>query len=213
LPGSWEGVLLVSDDLLQLAREVVPYASAAVVAYGGAVLVKARDEAADATVGLGRQWLQRIFGSHQDGDLPKPVADVVANPANKKALAELQRAIHKALAASQELQDEVRGVVGRPGGVTQTVHAGGDAYVVGRDSNNHSTTINNFAPPVGSPALGKPAPAVELSGIDLPVTQQPWNLEFSTDPPRCRTRPGVPVPQQTPRLSRRKSRGNEYNEY
>ena len=40
----------MSGELAALAAEVMPYALAAVAAYGGAVLAKARDEAADATV-------------------------------------------------------------------------------------------------------------------------------------------------------------------
>jgi hypothetical protein len=47
----------MSGDVLSLAAEMTPYVSAAAAAYGGAVLVKARDEAADATVGLGRRLL------------------------------------------------------------------------------------------------------------------------------------------------------------
>ena len=42
----------MSGEVATLAAEVVPYASAAAAAYGGAVLSKVRDDAADATVGL-----------------------------------------------------------------------------------------------------------------------------------------------------------------
>ena len=48
-------VLPVTGEVATLAAEVVPYASAA--AYGGAVLAKVRDDAADVTVGLGRRLL------------------------------------------------------------------------------------------------------------------------------------------------------------
>ena len=53
----------MSGDVVSLAAEMTPYISAAVGAYGGAVLAKVRDEAADATVGLGRRLLQRVFGT------------------------------------------------------------------------------------------------------------------------------------------------------
>jgi hypothetical protein len=102
-------VLLVSGEVVSLAAEVAPYASAAVGAYGGAVLSKVRDEAADATVGLGRRLLQRIFGTRREDEaLPGPVADVVADPADDDALAALRLAIRKELAASPQLQGEVR---------------------------------------------------------------------------------------------------------
>jgi len=53
---------LMSAEATALAAEMTPYISAAIGAYGGAVLARVRDSAADATVGLGRQLLQRIFG-------------------------------------------------------------------------------------------------------------------------------------------------------
>ena len=42
---------------------LMSYVTAAIRAYGGAVLEKAQDDAAEATVGLGRRVLQRIFGT------------------------------------------------------------------------------------------------------------------------------------------------------
>ena len=53
----------MGGDAAALAAEATPYVSAAVGAYGGAVLARLRDDAADATVGLGRRLLQRMFGS------------------------------------------------------------------------------------------------------------------------------------------------------
>ena len=47
----------MSAGAASLAADMTPYVSAAVGAYGGAVLAHARDEAADATVGLGRRML------------------------------------------------------------------------------------------------------------------------------------------------------------
>jgi hypothetical protein len=51
----------MGGDVASLAAEMTPYVSAAVGAYGGAVLAKVRDEAADATVGLGRRLLQPVL--------------------------------------------------------------------------------------------------------------------------------------------------------
>ena len=65
-PDRREGIM--SGEAASLAAEMAPYVSAAVGAYGGAVLVKVRDEAADATVGLGRRLLQRVFGSREEGE-------------------------------------------------------------------------------------------------------------------------------------------------
>ena len=60
----------MAGDVASLAAEMTPYVSAAVGAYGGVVLVKVRDEAADATVGLGRSLLQRVFGARDEEEPP-----------------------------------------------------------------------------------------------------------------------------------------------
>lgn len=77
-----------------LAAEMTPYVSAAVEAYGGAV----RDEAADATVGLGRRLLQRVFGRRGEGEpLPGPLADLADDPGDEDALAAVRLAMRTAL--------------------------------------------------------------------------------------------------------------------
>jgi len=132
----------VGGDVASLAAEMTPYVSAAVGAYGGAVLAKVRDEAADATVGLGRRLLQRIFGTRGDGEpLPVPLADLAADPRDADALAAVRLVVRKALAADPVLAAEVRSMLAAPG-VTQQVHAGRDAYAAGRDQ-----TVVNYRRP------------------------------------------------------------------
>ena len=133
----------MGGDAVSLAGEMTPYVSAAVGAYGGAVLAKLRDDAADATVGLGRRLLQRIFGSRGEGEaLPGPLADLVADPYDDDALAAARLAIRKALAADPVLATEVRSLLADAPGVTQQVHAGRDAYTAGRDQ-----TVFNYRRP------------------------------------------------------------------
>jgi hypothetical protein len=68
-----------------------------------------RDEAADATVGLGRRLLLRVFGFRGDGEpLPGPLADLAADPGDGDALAAVRLSIRKALAADPVLEAEVR---------------------------------------------------------------------------------------------------------
>src|SRR5580704_3881430 len=104
----------------ELVSGEVAMLSAAVAAYGGAILAKTRDEATDATVSLGRRLLARIFGSRRAGEpLPGPLADVVADPADADAAAALRLAVRKALAADPQLQADVRAMVAQAGvGVT-----------------------------------------------------------------------------------------------
>lgn len=96
-----EGRSSVSGDVASLAAQIAPYVTSAVGAYGGAVLAKTRDDMADATVGLGRRLLQRIFGRRAEGEqLPEPLYDLVADPQDDDALAALRLRIRKALAVS-----------------------------------------------------------------------------------------------------------------
>jgi hypothetical protein len=88
----------VAGEEVALAAEVTPYAAAALGAYGAAVLAKAQDELADATIGAGLRVLQRIFGRQQDGEeLPAVLAEVIENPGDADYLAGLRLAIRRAL--------------------------------------------------------------------------------------------------------------------
>ena len=102
----------MDSDVASLAAQVTPYMSAAAAAYGGAVLAKVRDDAADATVGLGRRLLQRVFGTHKDSDpLPEPLADLIADSNDEDAVAALRIAVRKILAADEQLRTDVAGML------------------------------------------------------------------------------------------------------
>ena len=117
----------MGGDAVSLATEMTPYISAAVGAYGGAVLVRVRDEAADATVGLGRRLLQRVFGSRDEGEpLPGPLVDLTVDPGDDDALAAVRLAVRKALAADPVLAAEVRSMLTSAG---VTVTASGDRSI------------------------------------------------------------------------------------
>lgn len=106
----------MSGDVASLATEITPYVSAAAAAYGGAVLAKVRDDAADATVGLGRRVLQRVFGTRADGEqLPAPLQDVVTDPMDVDALAALRLHLRKILASDAQLEAEVREMLATAG--------------------------------------------------------------------------------------------------
>jgi hypothetical protein len=132
----------MSGDVASMAAEMTPYVSAAVGAYGGAVLAKVRDDAADATVGLGRRLLQKVFGHRGEGEpLPDPLGALAADPGDGDALAAVRLAIRRALADDPALQAEVRSMLADAPGVAQQIHAGRDAYTAGRDQ-----TVVNYRP-------------------------------------------------------------------
>jgi hypothetical protein len=124
----------MAGEVATLTADMVPYISAAASAYGGAVLAKVRDDSADATVGLGRRLLQRIFGRRKDGEpLPQVLAEVIENPGDEDYLSSIQGAIVSALKKDPQMLAEVRDILAAAGPrvkITQNVRAGRDAYTL-----------------------------------------------------------------------------------
>ncbi len=124
----------MAGEVASLASEAMPYISAAVGTYGAAVLAKVRDDAADATIGLGRRLLLRIFGPRNTGEpTPEALLDLAADLADGDAQAAVRLAIRKALAADPALVSEVRAMLAGAPSVSQYISAGRDAYAAGRD--------------------------------------------------------------------------------
>lgn len=105
-------------------------------AYGTAVLTKVRDDAADATVSVGRRLLQRVFGRTKDGEpLPALLSDVIMAPDDPDALGALRLGIRRALEEDAEMLADVRQILA----VSQTtihaptIHSGRDTYYSARD--------------------------------------------------------------------------------
>jgi tetratricopeptide (TPR) repeat protein len=137
----------VSGDVLSLAAEMSPYMSAAAAAYGGAVLARARDEAADATVGLGRRLLQRIFGTHEEDEpLPGQLADLASSPTDEDALAALRLAIRRAVAVDPVLETDLRAMLADGPQVVVGAHGERDVLASGGDQ---TITIHNYSASAG----------------------------------------------------------------
>lgn len=114
----------MSVDLVQVVNESAPYVVAAASVYGGAVLEKAQQEAADATVGVGRRLAQKIFGAREkDEPLPEALADVIVDPDDADVQAALRVQIRKALADDEHLVAAVREILAEASPQTQ-VHGG-----------------------------------------------------------------------------------------
>jgi hypothetical protein len=128
----------VDGELAVLIGEVSPYVTAAVGAYGGAVLARANDQAADATVGLGRRMLRRVFGTRAAGDVPQPVADLAADPGDPDLQAALRVAIRRLLAADAELAGDLRGMLA--GAAAVTVTASGERSIAAQSITGVAST-------------------------------------------------------------------------
>ncbi|MEO3785247.1 hypothetical protein ABGB12_18095 [Actinocorallia sp. B10E7] len=95
--------------VVDLVAGLEPFVLSAVTAYGGAVLARGQEMAADATIGVGRGVLQRIFGVREEGEeLPESLADLAEDPEDEERRAALRLKIRKMLAADAELAQEIQ---------------------------------------------------------------------------------------------------------
>ncbi|MFE4952761.1 hypothetical protein ACFRCW_01295 [Streptomyces sp. NPDC056653] len=98
-------------DALTVAGEIAPYVTAAVGAYGTAVLTRAADASADATVTLGQRILQRIRGSQEGAEgsdrFDRAVAEAAEAPGDEDFQAMLRVQIKRALLADAELTADI----------------------------------------------------------------------------------------------------------
>jgi hypothetical protein len=101
----------MAGEVADLVADATPYVTAAVGAYGGAVLAKVRDDAADATVGVGRRLLQRVFGRREGDPLPEGLAALAADPADPDAVGMVRWAMRQALSADAAMLEEVRAML------------------------------------------------------------------------------------------------------
>jgi hypothetical protein len=95
-------------DPLTVAAQVAPYIGSAVTAYGTAVLAKAKDAGADATVALGRRILQQVWHrTPHRPELEQAVNDAAAAPGDEDFQAALRVQVKKALLADPALTAEL----------------------------------------------------------------------------------------------------------
>jgi hypothetical protein len=104
------------SDIEVMLGQIVPAAGAAVALYGAAVLRRAEDEAADATVRLGRRLLARIRGGAADpAPLDGAITDLAADPGDPDALVALRLQIRRVLAADPALVGDLAALLPAPG--------------------------------------------------------------------------------------------------
>ncbi len=127
---------MAAAEIATIVTDATPYLTAALTAYGTAVLTKARDDVADATVGVGRRLLQRIFGHRDEGEpLPVLLGDVINAPGDADTLGALRLAIRRELEADEKMLADVRQILASSQIMvnTPTIHSGRDTYYSARD--------------------------------------------------------------------------------
>ncbi|MFG3055505.1 hypothetical protein ACGFZP_31800 [Kitasatospora sp. NPDC048239] len=136
-----------------------PAVTSAAAAYGGAVLTRAEEAAADATVGLGQRIINSVWrrrDTQQRAEL-EACLDDADRPGDEDAMGALRHQIRRALRSDPELLAELAALLpaGDPQGVT-SVEASGTGSVAAGGSIHGSVTTNVTTTPA-SPAA---APAV-----------------------------------------------------
>ena len=100
----------VSAEIAELVGQATPYVTAALRAYGGSVMTRAEEGAADATANLGRRLLQAFWhrGSEaQQAALETAVGDAAEDVADDDAAAALRQQLKRALREDADLRNEI----------------------------------------------------------------------------------------------------------
>ena len=148
----------LAGEIAQVVAEMAPYATAALSAYGGAVLAKVQDDAADATVSSGRRLLQRVFGRKRDGEpVPSVLAKVLANPGDADYLGALRSTIRDELTNDRQMLADVLQILAQAepvmavgsqearadhGAIAQNVVAGGNVDASHTKNVTHGPSIS-----------------------------------------------------------------------
>ncbi|MEV7689054.1 hypothetical protein [Streptomyces bungoensis] len=134
-------------EIVQLAEVAGPYLTAAAGAYGAAVLSRAEDATADATVNMGRRVLQAVWRRRDAAGkaaLEAAVTDVGDDPDDSDAAATLRHQIKRALRDDAELRAELAALLPPPIQGTVTINSTGDrnnvAHTIGTAVSGDITT-------------------------------------------------------------------------
>ncbi|MFK4868493.1 hypothetical protein ACI3K4_25130 [Streptomyces sp. CSMPJR101] len=118
----------MSTEIIHLVEAAGPYLSAAVGAYGAAVLARTEgvvvDAAVEGTAGLGRRILQLVWRRRDEegrAALESAVREAAEEPVDANAAAALRQQIKRALREDAELARELAALLPAQGGVTVNV--------------------------------------------------------------------------------------------
>ncbi|WP_271216013.1 hypothetical protein [Streptosporangium carneum] len=98
-------------DIAQLADQIVPYAAAALGAYGTGAIAKIGENTTDGAASIGRRLVIRIFGEKPSEQAQEALDDLSGAPGDPDLRAVLRVQIRKALAADPVLAREVAEMV------------------------------------------------------------------------------------------------------
>ncbi|MCH0560910.1 hypothetical protein [Streptomyces sp. MUM 16J] len=119
-------------EIVQLVGQAGPAVTAAVGAYGAAVLTRAQDAAAEATVGLGQRILQLLWRRGDEAgrtELERVVGEAVDERDDAYSAAVLGRLLRRALQEDPVLREELSALLPAPAAGAVSVTASGERSI------------------------------------------------------------------------------------
>jgi hypothetical protein len=113
----------MSAEIVPVVQQAWPYLSAALAAYGGAVLVRTESAAVDATANVGRRILHLLWRRRDEPEqaaFEEAVQEAAAALEDEDAAAALRQQIKRALREDAELLQQVTALLPPAGPVTNT---------------------------------------------------------------------------------------------
>ncbi|MER6531956.1 hypothetical protein [Streptomyces sp. NPDC001508] len=123
---------MVSGEIVQWVQQAGPAVTAAVGAYGAAVLTRTQDPAADATVSLGQRILQAVWRRGNEAgraELERVVDEAADEQDDSYTAAVLGRLLKRALQDDPELRDELTALLPAPAAGTVNITASGERSI------------------------------------------------------------------------------------
>ncbi|WP_079664889.1 hypothetical protein [Streptomyces sp. 3214.6] len=122
----------MSSEIVQLVEQAGPAVTAAVGAYGVAVLTRAQDAAAEATVGLGQRILQLVWRRTDEAgrtELERIVGETADEQDDAYSTAVLGRLLRRALQEDPALREELSSLLPASVAGTVTITASGERSI------------------------------------------------------------------------------------
>lgn len=139
----------MSTEIAQWVQQAGPAVTAAVSAYGAAVLTRAESAAADATVSLGQRILQAVWrrrGEAGRAELERVVNEAVDEQDDTYTTAVMGRLLRRALQEDPELREELVAMLPAPAAGTINITASGTRSIAAQHIGT-AITGDGYTPP------------------------------------------------------------------
>ncbi|MFB7195562.1 hypothetical protein [Streptomyces sp. NPDC056240] len=139
----------MSAEVAQLVDQAGPYLTAAIGAYGAAVLTRAEDAAADATATLGRRILHAVWRRRDEAgqaEVERVVDEAADEQDESYTAAVLGRLLRRVLQEDAELCAELSAMLPAPAAGTVTVTASGERSIAAQHIGTAITGDGHTAP-------------------------------------------------------------------